>query len=126
MKIHNGIFRATLLIAFAAATNSVSAAPGTPTRTSCATQNADARQRSNYPVEWPRIAEGLALTNTAIVRVDLSEGGAVRKATVVASSGNASLDSAARESTLQQRYTPEIRNCANIAGSHLVEVDFSR
>ena len=126
MKRYNRLLCSTLLIAFAAGTNAASASPDKPVRASCATKTADARALTNYPAEWPGIALQLQATGKAIVQIALSDSGAVRNAAVVVSSGNASLDQAAKEATLHQRYAAEVRDCATVSGSYLVEVDFPR
>ena len=126
MMIHNTITRSALIAAFAASTCSASAAPGAAAKPSCRVPNTEAIMRTNYPAEWPSIAEQQGASGTAVVRIDLSETGAVQNAVVVKSTGNTSLDKAAQESALEQQYAPRVRDCANVSGAYLINVDFTK
>jgi TonB family protein len=61
---------------------------------------------------------------TAIIRLDLAPQGRLVSATVVTSTDNWWLDHAALDAVREARFEPELRNCRNVGGSYLVEVDF--
>ena len=126
MMIYPTVSRGAAIVAFVACSCSASAAAGAPSKASCTVPNTDAAMRTNYPAEWPRIAELQNASGIAVIRIDVSETGVARNPVVVKSSGNTLLDEAAKQSTMSQRYAPEIEDCANVSGSYLVDVHFTK
>jgi TonB family protein len=61
---------------------------------------------------------------TAIVRFDITKYGTPQDAKIEKSSGLYLLDQAAKKTVLNQRFSPEIRNCVPVTGSYLYEVDY--
>ena len=118
--------RAALLFAFAMSTATAGAAPAPETNSACIVQNADAKMVTAYPADWPAFSQEQAASGVALIRVDLDENGTARDATVMHSTGYVSLDAAAKAAALMQKYSPEIQNCATVAGTYAVEVDFIR
>jgi TonB family protein len=61
----------------------------------------------------------------SVIRVDLSETGAVLGSSVAVSSGNSILDQAAIRTAKSMVYAPETRACNAISGSYAVQVEFA-
>jgi protein TonB len=80
---------------------------------------------SFHPAEPPLLpALNYIPSGTAIVRFEITENGTPQNATIEKSSGSYLLDRAAMKTVLHQKFTPEIRDCAPVAGSYLYEVDY--
>lgn len=74
--------------------------------------------------EYPAIARLQGVGGEAHVRVDLSNAGTVRGASLDRSSGNRWLDGAALAAVRTTRFAPEIANCLPVAGSYGLSVRF--
>jgi TonB family protein len=75
-------------------------------------------------VDVPKIASLQGVSGISTVKIDLSATGALAGEALFASSGNPWLDLAALDSPRTARFTPEMVNCAPVAGSYLYQVDF--
>jgi TonB family protein len=75
-------------------------------------------------VDYPAIAQLQGAAGETRVRVDLSQSGTLRAATVDRSSGNPWLDKAAVAAARGLRYSPEVTNCEAVAGSYALNVQF--
>jgi TonB family protein len=75
--------------------------------------------------EYPEIAKVQGVTGTSVIRVDLSETGAVLGASLAVSSGSSVLDRVAIGTVRSMAYAPEQRSCIPIAGSYAVRVEFT-
>ena len=70
------------------------------------------------------MAKQQGLTGTSMVKVSLSATGSVLGATIYKSSGSALLDNAAVQAAKESSYSPEIDNCAKVAGDYIFRADF--
>jgi len=102
--------------------NSVVVASAKPT--TCMVENRPAFIVRSVEVQRPLIAQFQNLTGTSVIRVDLSETGAVEGSSVAVTSGFGSLDQAAVAVARSMVYAPEMRSCTAVSGSYAVEVDF--
>ncbi|HEX3463507.1 MAG TPA: energy transducer TonB [Candidatus Elarobacter sp.] len=89
---------------------------------SCAFPQAPAAVTYAAEPDWP--LEHDVTSGTTSVKVDLTAGGTILGASVVRSSGNVWLDSAALRATRLSSFRPEIRNCSPVAGSYIYVVQF--
>jgi TonB family protein len=92
---------------------------------SCTVPNSPASIVKSAAPEYPAGLEQIRPTGSTVVRIDLSETGAVAGAYVVTSSGNALLDQAAIRTAKSMVYSPEKQSCTAIPGSYAVEVEFA-
>ena len=76
--------------------------------------------------ETPAMAAQYQLSGTTLVRVDLESNGSIRAASVEKSSGAPFLDMAAVQAAKASTFSPEIRDCAPVAGSYIFQVDFTQ
>jgi TonB family protein len=109
-------------LAAALFSNSVVAVSAEPT--TCTVANRPALIVRSVQVQRPPIAQYENLTGTSVIRVDLSETGAVESSYVAVSSGFGILDQAAIAVARSLVYAPETRSCTAVSGSYAVEVDF--
>ena len=93
------------------------------TLTRCATDRAAGFADPAFSDE-PRIAREMGIVGETQIRVDLEPTGRLHSADVLVSSGNRWLDGAALFTARTLRYLPEVRNCAGVAGSYAVIVQF--
>ncbi len=75
-------------------------------------------------VEYPTIARLQGVVGETRLRVDLSERGTLRAASVDRSSGNPWLDKAAVAAARSLGYWPEVTHCEAVAGSYALIVQF--
>jgi TonB family protein len=61
---------------------------------------------------------------TAIVEIDLTAEGKPENPQIVQSTGDILYDQAAIKTVLIQQFAPEVRDCVNVKGSYLYEVDY--
>lgn len=109
-------------LAAALYSNSVAVASAKPA--SCTVANRPAAILHSVEVQRPPIAQFNNLTGTSVIRVDLSETGAVKGSYVAVSSGIGILDQAAIQVARLMVYAPETRSCIAVSGSYAVEVEF--
>jgi TonB family protein len=117
------ISSSAFLVALAATALAADAEPNG--KSVCLTRNAEAAMTSKIPAELPLLASIGGFSGSASIKLDIDERGAAHNAVVATSSGYAILDAAAVKAALAQAYTPRIRDCANVGGSYLVDVEFS-
>ena len=86
---------------------------------------APALAASPAPPEIPAAARGAGTNGTARVRVTLDAGGAVQRAIVVDSSGNASLDLVAIAMARGAKYSPALHECKPVAADYTFAVRFA-
>lgn len=115
------LLAATLIAALGS--SQVSAAPTKPA--SCTTDHEQARLVQAASVDYLAIAKMVTDSDTALIRVDLSETGRVLNTRVAKSSGSSILDRAAIAAVSSSVYVPETQACNGVAGSYAVEVDFN-
>lgn len=75
--------------------------------------------------EIPAAARGAATNGIARVRVTLDAAGAVQKALVVESTGNAALDLAAVSMARAAQYSPALHDCKPVAADYTFSVRFA-
>jgi TonB family protein len=92
---------------------------------SCSTPDVPASTTYAALAETPAIATQYQLTGTTLVKVELEPNGSIRDASVAKSSGAPILDMAAVAAAKASTFSPEIRDCAPVAGSYLFQVDFT-
>ena len=92
-----------------------------------ACENADrsAGITRDWEPTYPEFALGEGVEGVSTVTFTMALDGAVSNATLANASGNHMLDQAAVEAVRNSRFTPEIHNCAKIAGIYDVPVFFS-
>jgi protein TonB len=98
--------------------------PGTPTATSCASQDSNARPIYLAPADWPPIAQTVHLIGTTYVRVRIDSSGAPSEPEIARSSGAGVLDLAAIAAVRNSTFRPAIVNCTPTGGSYIIIVDF--
>ena len=91
---------------------------------SCTSDHQSARIIRNIAPEYPKIPKDQRITGTSVIRVDLSETGAVLGTSVAVSSGSNTLDRVAIRTVRSMVFAPEMRLCNTISGSYAVEVEF--
>lgn len=95
----------------------------TPTpKPACSAPDVDAKAVAAVAPERP--AEATSGAANAQVRVQLDANGNVTGASIYQSSGDQVLDMAAVRAAKASRYAPEERDCKNVPGSYLFDVDF--
>jgi TonB family protein len=92
---------------------------------SCAAESRPARIVRSAGAETPALAKLERLSGTAVVRVDLSDGGTVIGTSIARSSGSGILDRSALAAARTQAYAPETQACRAIGGSYGIEVEFT-
>jgi TonB family protein len=92
---------------------------------SCTVANRPAIIVRPVDVQRPFIAQAQDLTGRSVIRVDLSDTGAVENSSLEVSSGFGILDQAAIRIARSMVYAPETRSCSPVSGSYAVEVDFN-
>jgi TonB family protein len=102
--------------------NSVVVASAKPT--TCTVAHRPAVIVRSVEVQRPLVAQIENLTGTSVIRVELSETGAVDGSSVEVSSGFGVLDQAAMQIARSMEYAPETRSCTAVSGTYAVEVDF--
>jgi TonB family protein len=124
-NLKNGLFALLLLLMLGGSTLAASAQTTLPNNNDCPIRNAPARPITFHPTELPLAPtlNGYPTNGTAIVRIEITENGTPRNATIERSSGSYLLDQAAMKTVLNQEFAPEIRDCTPVAGSYLYEVD---
>ncbi len=116
-------------VATSAGTAKSVATPGPPVETptpkpACAQPHVDATTTNPVSPDTPEMAKQQGLTGTSMVKVSLSATGSVLGATIYKSSGSALLDNAAVQAAKESSYSPEIDNCAKVAGDYIFRADF--
>jgi TonB family protein len=91
---------------------------------SCRTPHTDAAFADAPSYEMPKIAEEQGVSGVSVVEVDLLANGSFAHTELVKPSGDRWLDEAALQTARMSKYQAETRNCAAVAGSYLLEVDF--
>jgi TonB family protein len=124
-NLKNALIALLFLLMLGGSTVAASAQTTVPSNTDCQIRNAPARPVTFHPTELPLapVLSGYPMNGTAIVRVDITENGTPRNATIERSSGSYLLDQAAIKTVLNQEFAPEIRDCVPVAGSYLYEVE---
>ena len=94
-------------------------------RASCGTADTPAQVTYAYQPEWPEIAlaQGIGPATTTVA-VTIDSNGNLVDESVFRSSGNELLDNEALKAVRLSSYAPEIRQCARIAGSYLLDIAF--
>jgi TonB family protein len=75
--------------------------------------------------DYPSVARAAGVTGTVQVFVRLDASGNVVETGIYKSSGNATLDAAARRAAQDSSYSPEIYRCEPIPGTYLFRADFA-
>jgi TonB family protein len=91
---------------------------------SCSAPHTDAALRGMPSYEMPTIAEEQGASGVSVVEIDLNANGTLAQYRLAGSSGDRWLDQAALRTARMSQYQPETQNCAPVAGSYLLEVDF--
>lgn len=104
-------------------TSGLPAANTAPVTAGCPQPNRAAHTLNAVEPEQPQGAEGIS--GTAHIVVSLDAKGTVLGVTVGTSSGNSLLDNAALDAAKRSTYSPERRNCTDVAGSYTFRVDFA-
>jgi TonB family protein len=112
--------------AFAAALFTVPAEVGGEQNMSCPSEDHLATIVQTVDPFYPDEAANRGITGTSVVRVALSETGAVTGVRVLKSSGSFVLDTEAMRVAKEMRYAPEMQACKAVAGSYAVEIEFPR
>lgn len=97
----------------------------TPTpKPACSAPDVPAKTIETQSPVVPDDARANGFTGTAKVRVDLDASGNVVGTSIYESAGSMELDRAALQAARESRYAPEERDCKNVPGSYLFNVDF--
>jgi protein TonB len=125
-KIQTALSAATLLLAMAVSTLPAPAQTTLDAPAACQVANADAHSLTNDTPERPWVSYETEFhpSGTAIVQIDLNADGTLQNATIVKSTGDPTLDRAAKKFVATQRFAPEVRDCQAIGGTYLYQVDY--
>jgi TonB family protein len=104
--------------------NASQAIVATSGNASCRSPHTDAALRGMPSYEMPTIAQEQGASGVSVVEIELNADGALARYRLAGSSGDRWLDQAALRTARMSQYQPETQNCAPIAGSYLLEVDF--
>jgi protein TonB len=119
------MFNAFLIAAAVTAASVTSPLTPAPALTTACTQpTAQATTVTAALAERPQIAEDRQMSGTAYVQVNTDEAGNLMDASILKSSGEYVLDSAALQAAKESTFRPEVRNCVPVAGSYIFIVDF--
>jgi TonB family protein len=94
-------------------------------RAQCSSVDGPARITYAYQPEWPEVALAQSVppaTTTVIVTID--DNGNLVDESVWRTSGNQLLDNEALKAVRLSSYAPEIRQCAKVSGSYLMDIAF--
>ncbi len=119
---------ASLVLALATASTAAASAQTTNEPSmACTVSNASAHPLTNYSADRPaQLPSALTYnpTGTALVKIDLSADGTPVSASIVKSTGDYTLDRAAKELVLSEKFAPEIKDCVAVPGSYLYQVEY--
>jgi Gram-negative bacterial TonB protein C-terminal len=100
--------------------------PSASPAAACARPNTPARVvRLVRPVGAEKYLEGKHTSGITDVKVYLGADGAVVKAVIARSSGDAFLDGATYDAALATKYAPEVRDCREVAGAYIYRTRYN-
>lgn len=102
----------------------ISSNQGLAAVSACAIPNAGASIDGTPYFENPSVAQEFGLSGTAAVAITLSSSGRLVSESMLQSSGNQLLDSAALRAPRLTKFVPEISHCTSVGGTYLYEIQF--
>jgi protein TonB len=91
----------------------------------CKDPYASARLDQAARLDYPMMAREMGQTGTTLVKVSLTDTGAVDAVSIYRSSGSTYLDQAAIHAAQQSQYRPQLFRCEPVAGAFLFKANFN-